>query len=125
MLAECGVRIAEGAHRADVTDFIRDAHAGGSASGTPPTNLGFRLVRESKTVLARVASVFRKPDFGGLAGARSSRREPRTSIVAERRSCYGGGDDEATSVAKPGNCGETSRRICFFLHVSPSASLPR
>jgi len=44
--ANCGVRVAEGAHRAYVTDFIRDARAGGCASGTPPTNLGFRLVRE-------------------------------------------------------------------------------
>jgi formylglycine-generating enzyme required for sulfatase activity len=42
----CGVRIAEGAHRAYVTDFIRDGRAGGCAAGTPPDNLGFRLVRE-------------------------------------------------------------------------------
>jgi formylglycine-generating enzyme required for sulfatase activity len=54
----CGVRVAEGAHRAYVTDFIRDARAGGCATGTPPTNLGFRLVREPKSLLARVAAVF-------------------------------------------------------------------
>ena len=42
----CGVRVAEGAHRAYVTDFIRDARAGGCAQGVPPANLGFRLVRE-------------------------------------------------------------------------------
>lgn len=47
--ANCGVRIAEGAHRAYVTDFIRDARAGGCASGTPPSNLGFRLVREQRS----------------------------------------------------------------------------
>ena len=47
--ANCGVRVAEGAHRAYVTDFIRDARAGGCASGTPPTNLGFRLVLEQKS----------------------------------------------------------------------------
>lgn len=47
--ANCGVRVAEGAHRAYVTDFIRDARAGGCASGTPPTNLGFRLVREPRS----------------------------------------------------------------------------
>jgi hypothetical protein len=29
-----------------VTDFIRDARAGGCAVGTPPANLGFRLVRD-------------------------------------------------------------------------------
>lgn len=42
----CGVRIVEGQHRAYVTDFIRDARAGGCAVGVPPDNLGFRLVVE-------------------------------------------------------------------------------
>jgi formylglycine-generating enzyme required for sulfatase activity len=42
----CGVRVVEGEHRAYVTDFIRDARAGGCAAGIPPANLGFRLVRE-------------------------------------------------------------------------------
>jgi formylglycine-generating enzyme required for sulfatase activity len=51
----CGVRLAEGAHRAYVTDFIRDARAGGCASGTPPSNLGFRLVREQWPWADRVA----------------------------------------------------------------------
>jgi formylglycine-generating enzyme required for sulfatase activity len=40
----CGVRVVEGQHRAYVTDFIRDAKAGGCAVGVPPDNLGFRLV---------------------------------------------------------------------------------
>ena len=44
--SNCGVRIAAGQHRSYVTDFIRDARAGGCAAGLPPTNLGFRLVRE-------------------------------------------------------------------------------
>lgn len=52
--ANCGVRVAEGAHRAYVTDFIRDARAGGCASGTPPSNLGFRLVREPRSWLRLV-----------------------------------------------------------------------
>jgi hypothetical protein len=42
----CGVRIVEGQHRAYVTDFIRDAKAGGCAVGVPPDNLGFRLIVE-------------------------------------------------------------------------------
>jgi formylglycine-generating enzyme required for sulfatase activity len=42
----CGVRVAEGEHRAYMTDFIRDPRAGGCAVGKPPANLGFRLVRE-------------------------------------------------------------------------------
>ncbi|MGX1319943.1 formylglycine-generating enzyme required for sulfatase activity [Bradyrhizobium sp. USDA 377] len=52
----CGVRVAEGAHRAYVTDFIRDARAGGCAQGTPPANLGFRLVREERTWMANVSA---------------------------------------------------------------------
>jgi len=44
--SNCGVRVAEGQHRAYVTDFIRDARAGGCAVGIPPSNLSFRLVVE-------------------------------------------------------------------------------
>lgn len=44
--ANCGVRVVEGRHRTYITDFIRDARAGGCSVGTPPTNLGFRLVRD-------------------------------------------------------------------------------
>lgn len=52
----CGVRVVEGAHRAYVTDFIRDARAGGCAQGVPPANLGFRLVREETSWGASVAA---------------------------------------------------------------------
>jgi formylglycine-generating enzyme required for sulfatase activity len=44
----CGVRVIEGRHRSYVTDFIRDARAGGCAAGLPPDNLGFRLVRQPR-----------------------------------------------------------------------------
>jgi formylglycine-generating enzyme required for sulfatase activity len=54
--ANCGVRVAEGAHRAYVTDFIRDARAGGCAAGTPPSNLGFRLVREPRSWLGSLSA---------------------------------------------------------------------
>jgi formylglycine-generating enzyme required for sulfatase activity len=54
--ANCGVRVAEGAHRAYVTDFIRNARAGGCAAGTPPSNLGFRLVRERSSFVATIAA---------------------------------------------------------------------
>jgi formylglycine-generating enzyme required for sulfatase activity len=50
----CGVRVVEGQHRAYVTDFIRDARAGGCAAGVPPANLGFRLVREPASLVARL-----------------------------------------------------------------------
>jgi len=42
----CGVRVVQGAHRAYMTDFIRDPKTGGCAAGVPPANLGFRLVVE-------------------------------------------------------------------------------
>jgi formylglycine-generating enzyme required for sulfatase activity len=42
----CGVRVVEGRHRAYMTDFIRDPRGGGCSLGAPPSNLGFRLVRE-------------------------------------------------------------------------------
>ena len=45
--ANCGVRVVEGRHRTYMTDFIRDARAGGCAAGRPPSHLGFRLVREN------------------------------------------------------------------------------
>ncbi|MBO4224460.1 SUMF1/EgtB/PvdO family nonheme iron enzyme [Bradyrhizobium neotropicale] len=52
----CGVRVVEGAHRAYMTDFIRDPKSGGCAVGIPPTNLGFRLVVErSSSVTAAIS----------------------------------------------------------------------
>lgn len=42
----CGVRIAEGRHRAYLTGFFRDPKAGACSVGVPPANLGFRLVRD-------------------------------------------------------------------------------
>jgi formylglycine-generating enzyme required for sulfatase activity len=56
-LVNCGVRVVEGEHRSYVPDFIRDARAGGCATGTPPSHLGFRLVRERGGSLAPVAAV--------------------------------------------------------------------
>lgn len=55
----CGVRVAEGRHRAFVTDFIRDARGGGCASGVPPANLGFRLVRDDDTALSWLDKIWR------------------------------------------------------------------
>lgn len=42
----CGIRIAEGRHRAYMTGFFRDPKAGACSVGIPPANLGLRLVRE-------------------------------------------------------------------------------
>ena len=46
-IENCGVRVIEGRHRAYMTEFVRDPRGGGCAVGTPPDNLGFRLVREA------------------------------------------------------------------------------
>lgn len=43
----CGVRVAVGPHRSPTSAFIRDPKGGGCSVGTPPDNLGFRLVRSS------------------------------------------------------------------------------
>jgi hypothetical protein len=41
-------------------------------SGTPPTNLGFRLVRKPRSLLARVASVFGLTNVGKLSAVARS-----------------------------------------------------
>ena len=58
----CGVRVVEGQHRAYVTDFIRDAKAGGCAVGVPPDNLGFRLIRERPSWLAFASAGMRRSE---------------------------------------------------------------
>ena len=45
-LETCGVKVLEGRHRTRLSDFVRDARAGGCSTGVPPDNLGFRLVRD-------------------------------------------------------------------------------
>lgn len=44
----CGVHVLEGLHRAYMSNFVGDGKSGGCAVGTPPDNLGFRLVREHR-----------------------------------------------------------------------------
>ncbi len=59
-LRNCGVHVVEGPHRTYESDFIRDPRGGGCAVGTPPSNLGFRLVRDDGAVgwLAAVKTWF-------------------------------------------------------------------
>ncbi|WP_256753617.1 SUMF1/EgtB/PvdO family nonheme iron enzyme [Mesorhizobium sp. Mes31] len=42
----CGVHVLEGRHRAYMSNFVSDGKSGGCAVGTPPDNLGFRLIRD-------------------------------------------------------------------------------
>jgi len=71
VMTSCGIRIAEGRHRAYILDFIHDARGGGCAVGTPPTNLGFRLVRDDRSdrrwygLLAMLAGAQRLVGLGG------------------------------------------------------------
>ncbi|KPH80378.1 MULTISPECIES: SUMF1/EgtB/PvdO family nonheme iron enzyme [Bosea] len=44
----CGIYVVEGQHRAMMSFFIRNPKSGGCSVGTPPDNLGFRLVREPR-----------------------------------------------------------------------------
>ncbi len=46
IVENCGVRVLEGRHRAYMSGFVRDGRSGGCAVGTPPENLGMRLVRD-------------------------------------------------------------------------------
>lgn len=50
----CGVRVAEGRHRAYMTSFFRDPKAGGCSVGIPPANLGIRLVRAERGLVDRL-----------------------------------------------------------------------
>ncbi|WP_246008344.1 SUMF1/EgtB/PvdO family nonheme iron enzyme [Afifella aestuarii] len=54
----CGVRIAEGEHRAYLTSFVRNPSAGACSVGIPPANLGIRLVREETTFFERIGEIF-------------------------------------------------------------------
>lgn len=44
----CGIYIATGKHRTPLSSFVREPKNGGCSVGTPPDNVGFRLVRESR-----------------------------------------------------------------------------
>ena len=43
----CPAYYVNGEHEAEIPTFLRDAISGGCAAGVPPTNLGFRLVRDN------------------------------------------------------------------------------
>jgi hypothetical protein len=43
---DCPAYVVEGAHEAEIPVFLRNPAAGGCATGTPPTYLGFRLVAD-------------------------------------------------------------------------------
>lgn len=44
----CGIFVTVGQHRSPMSSFVRDPKTGGCAVGTPPANLGFRLIRDDR-----------------------------------------------------------------------------
>ena len=57
----CGVRVVEGAHRTYLADFVRDPRGGACSVGTPPSNLGIRLVRDDdRGLIGRLAGLLRR-----------------------------------------------------------------
>lgn len=46
--SRCPAYFVVGEHEAEIPVFLRDVITGGCSSGTPPTNLGFRVVRDIK-----------------------------------------------------------------------------
>jgi formylglycine-generating enzyme required for sulfatase activity len=57
-VVSCGVRIAEGRHRAQLSDFIREPRSGACSAGAPPLSLGMRLVREEASAAERLMAGF-------------------------------------------------------------------
>lgn len=53
-IENCGVRIAQGRHRAYMSSFFRDPKAGACSVGVPPAHLGIRLVRDTARPLDRL-----------------------------------------------------------------------
>lgn len=62
----CGIYIATGKHRSPMSFFIRDPKGGGCSVGTPPDNLGFRLVRDDGW-LSRIAWKLRQKGLDFMA----------------------------------------------------------
>lgn len=47
-ISSCGIYLAVGKHRSPMSSFIREPKGGGCSVGTPPDNLGFRLVKDTR-----------------------------------------------------------------------------
>jgi formylglycine-generating enzyme required for sulfatase activity len=47
-VSTCGIYVTVGPHRAPMSAFVRDPKTGGCSVGTPPANLGFRLIRDDR-----------------------------------------------------------------------------
>ncbi|WP_416067789.1 SUMF1/EgtB/PvdO family nonheme iron enzyme [Rhizobium sp. ZK1] len=64
----CGIMIAAGRHRAPMSTFVRNPKGGGCSVGSPPDNLGFRLVRQP-SFIDSIEDFTRRAAADMLAGA--------------------------------------------------------
>jgi formylglycine-generating enzyme required for sulfatase activity len=55
----CGIYVVSGKHRAPLSSFIRDPKGGGCSVGTPPDNVGFRLLRDTRWYAPLVFAISR------------------------------------------------------------------
>lgn len=46
--AACGIYVTVGRHNSPMSAFVRDPKTGGCSVGAPPSNLGFRLIRDDR-----------------------------------------------------------------------------
>lgn len=72
----CGVMITAGRHRSPMSTFVRNPKGGGCSVGSPPDNLGFRLVKRPTIVqnVAQLARGFAADAAGILASAWTEKR---------------------------------------------------
>ena len=59
-ISSCGIYLAVGKHRSPMSSFVRDPKGGGCSVGTPPDNLGFRLVKDTRWYM-RLLHSLRRP----------------------------------------------------------------
>jgi formylglycine-generating enzyme required for sulfatase activity len=90
----CGVRVAEGPHRAYITDIVRDPRASG-CTGIPPTHLGFRLVREQRLSEKWIANARRF--LSSIPTFFSDSKSIRADVARARFSILGGTNSITTT----------------------------
>lgn len=74
---DCGIMIASGKHRAPMSSFVRNPKGGGCSVGSPPDNLGFRLVRRHS--ILESAEYFARKAAAGIFGTFASGPKDRSN----------------------------------------------
>lgn len=58
-ISSCGIYLAVGKHRSPMSSFVREPKGGGCSVGSPPDNLGFRLVKDTRWYMRLLHSLRR------------------------------------------------------------------